>query len=97
MLSTGTRDRQIRCVVSSPRISYKQADFSSSSLPLAFPHRLPSLVSPLPLRPLRFLQNMIILNDYNWDGLPEALDALLADQKRAESIAENAVRTLRGR
>ena len=40
---------------------------------------------------------MIMLDDYNWNGLPQAMDALLADQKRAERIAENAVRTLRGR
>ncbi|ORY69310.1 glycosyl transferase family 90-domain-containing protein [Leucosporidium creatinivorum] len=42
-------------------------------------------------------QNIIILKENSWSGLPETMEALLADQNRAEFIAENAVRTLRGR
>lgn len=42
-------------------------------------------------------QNLVILPEKNWDALPKTMDALISDQARAQFIADNAVRTLRGR
>lgn len=42
-------------------------------------------------------QNMVQLPHISWDELPEQMEDLLKNDKLAQRIADNAVRTLRGR
>ncbi|KAM0755593.1 hypothetical protein T439DRAFT_320292 [Meredithblackwellia eburnea MCA 4105] len=42
-------------------------------------------------------QNIVELKSDGWDDLPAAMDSLLRDQKRAQKIASNALRTMRDR
>lgn len=93
--STEMKPHQTRWVVDGNGLVTRRLTFFSSdpSISAAAP-RVSLITFP---SPIELVKNMIILKERNWTGLPEAMEALLADQKRAETIAENAFRTLRGR